>query len=421
MKQLELLRRCLIVSATVLVSVFLASAQTTGGQQGSQPRSTRGGTTNRGTTQQRLPTGMQTQQQPSFPEMRRPMFLQGKVILSDGTPAPPNVLIERVCSGRPIPEGYTDSKGRFGFEVGRNSNFIADASFSGTQAGPGSPWGNTGGFSTFGQSSTSVEGISERDLSGCELRASLPGYRSTRIELTGRRMFDNPDVGTIVLTKLGNVSGFTISATTLHAPKKAKKSYENGVKQARKKKWEKAQKELEKAVGAYPQYAEAWYLLGQVYEMEKKPAEARQAYAKALAADGKFISPYLRLARMAVGQGNWGEALEATSKILKLNPYDFPDAYFYNSLANLNLNNLSAAEKSAREAIKLKADRRFPQLEHVLGLSLAYQNNYREAAQHLKRYLELLPQANNAAIVKKQITQLESFVAQQQASTAPQQ
>jgi len=44
-----------------------------------------------------------------------------------------------------------------------------------------------------------MPGISERDLMGCEIRAVLPGFRSEPVSLAGRRMFDNPDVGTIIL------------------------------------------------------------------------------------------------------------------------------------------------------------------------------------------------------------------------------
>ncbi|MCW8138610.1 MAG: hypothetical protein KIT58_06875, partial [Planctomycetota bacterium] len=203
--------------------------------------------------------------------MQRPIFLQGKVVLDDGTPAPPQTVIERVCNGRPIPEGYTDSKGRFSFQVGQNTNLVADASFGGADQdlamnrgmGGSQGMGGMGGGMGAGGLGGRGGGITERDLMGCELRASLPGYRSSSVELTGRRMFDNPDVGTLILKKLANVEGFTISATTLHAPKNAQKAFEKGMKEASKKKLDKAQKELETAVSLYPEYAVAWQALGQ--------------------------------------------------------------------------------------------------------------------------------------------------------------
>ena len=391
----------------------------TGGNRGggTRPPTTQPGPTAPGQPQTQFPGQTRQPQVQRFPEMRRPIYLQGKVVFEDGTPAPPNVLIERVCAGRPIPEGYTDSKGRFSFEVGRNAHLIPDASVGSYGTPPGlspSQWG--GG--PFGGPDT---GVSERDLLGCELRARLAGYRSTSIELTGRKMFDNPNVGTIILHKLGDVSGYTISMSSLQAPKKAKKAFKKGVKEAGKKKWAKAQKEFEKAVAEYPKYAEAWYALGQVYQAQKNVAKAREAYEKAIEADQKYMNPYVKLALLDAMNNQWDKVAERTGLVLKRNPYDFPEAYFLNSMAHLNLKNNAEAEKAAREAIKMEYWKQRPQLEQILGLALAFQNQYEEAAVHLRRYLELTPNARNAPLVREQLSRLEQFLAQQQPSDVPKQ
>ena len=210
-----LVRSCLRWAAMLVGCVSLVFAQEQGGQApgGQQPGG--GGTPGGGTPGGGRPTSPQQpgegrgqfpgQERQQFPEMERPIFLQGKVMLDDGTPAPPQTVIERVCNGRPIPEGYADSKGRFSFQLGQNTSFIADASFGGDDRdmtsmnrGMGNPQtgGGMGGPTMGGRGG---RGVSERDLVGCELRASLPGYRSSSVELSGRRMFDNPDVGTIML------------------------------------------------------------------------------------------------------------------------------------------------------------------------------------------------------------------------------
>ncbi len=391
----------------------------TGGDRGggARPPTTQPGPTTPGQPQTQFPGETRQPELQRFPEMQRPIFLQGKVVFEDGTPAPPNVLIERVCAGRPIPEGYTDSRGRFSFEVGRNAHLIPDASVGSYGTPPGlspSQWGG-GGFGT------GTTGISERDLAGCELRARLAGYRSTSVELTGRRMFDNPNVGTLVLHKIGDVSGYTISMSSLQAPKKAKKAFKKGVKEAGKKKWGKAQKEFEKAVAEYPKYAEAWFALGQVYQAQKNIEKAREAYAKAIEADEKYMNPYVKLAYLDAMKNDWSKVAELTGLVLKRNPYDFPEAYFLNSMAHLNLKNNSEAEKSAREAIKMEYWRKRPQLEQILGLALAFQNQYEEAAVHLRRYLELTPNARNAALVREQLSRLEQFLDRQKPAGVPKQ
>src|SRR5262245_19909823 len=82
-----------------------------------------------------FPGNNPTQQNPNdqmnhFPEQQRPIFLSGKVMLDDGTPPPDSVVIERVCNGNPRAEAYTDSKGRFSFQLGQNHGMMQDASMS---------------------------------------------------------------------------------------------------------------------------------------------------------------------------------------------------------------------------------------------------------------------------------------------------
>ena len=107
---------------------------------------------------------------------------------------------------------------------------------------------------------------------------------------------DRPDLGTIVLRRYANVEGTTISMTSLQAPKEAKKAFDKGRKAIGKKKWAEAKLQLEKAVGLYPQYAAAWCDLGRTLEESGNIPEARKAYAQALTADTKFVTPYLQLA-----------------------------------------------------------------------------------------------------------------------------
>ncbi len=354
------------------------------------------------------------QQQQRMPEMQRSIFLSGKVMLDDGTPPPEPVTIERVCNGNPRPEGYTDSKGRFSFELGRNSAMMADAStnMGGDGFGNGMPgppqrggFGNTG----FGGNANI-----EQQLMGCELRASLPGFRSDMINLAGRRVMDNPDVGTIVLHRLANVEGFTFSATSGMAPKDAKKAFEKSRDLLKKKKLPEAQKELEKATSLYPKYATAWYDLGRVYEAQNQVEPARKAFESSIEADPKYVNPYLNLSGIFAKEGNWEKTAEFTAKALKLNPFEYPTMYFYNAVANLNLQKLDDAEKSAREARKLDAKNRIPKIDHVLGIVLAQKRDLPGAKDSLSAYLKASPNAGDADQVKKQLEQIDKMIAEGQ-------
>ncbi|MBM3746756.1 MAG: tetratricopeptide repeat protein [Acidobacteria bacterium] len=364
------------------------------------------------TRQPEFPTQRQQEQ---FPEMQRPVFLSGRVMMEDGTPPPDPVVIERVCNGVPRPEAYTDSKGRFSFQLGQNTSMLADASVS--SAADPLDMGRQQQGGAFGRPG---RGVSERELMGCELRASLPGFRSDIVSLAGRRVMDNPEVGVIVLRRLGNVEGTTISMTSLQAPKDAKKAYEKGQEAVRRKKWGDALKEFEKAVKVHPNYAAAWFELGMLHERQKNVEQARQAYAESLRSDGKYVKPYLQLAGIFMQERKWQEAADSTSRVLRLNPLDFPAAYFYNSVAHFNLRNLDEAEKSAREALKLDPQHRIPKLEHLLGVILANKADYAGAAEHMKNYIERAPDAADIDTVRKQLVEIEKLLAGR-AAAPPQQ
>jgi tetratricopeptide (TPR) repeat protein len=361
-----------------------------------------------------------------FPEQARPIFLSGKVMLDDGTPPPDSVVIERVCNGNPRAEAYTDSKGRFSFQLGQNQGVLQDASMSSAGGGGFGGFGNEGGGiggrsqSDVGGFGGSRSGPSERDLMGCEIRASLPGFRSDVVNLSGRRAFDNPDLGTIILHRMGNVEGTTISATSLNAPKDAKKAYEKGRDLLKKKKAPEAEKELEKAVQIYPKYSVAWYELGRIRESRNEVESARKAYGEALAADAKFVKPYHQLAGLSLKEQKWQDVADTTSRLIKLDPVDYPDAYFYNSVANYYLKNFDVAEKSAREAQKLDTRNRIPKTNQLLGVILAEKQDFAGAAENIKKYLTFLPAGQEAETAKKQLIELEKMTAAPAPAQEPQ-
>jgi len=242
---------------------------------------------------------------------------------------------------------------------------------------------------------------------GCEIRASLAGYRSDVVTLSGRRMFDNPDIGVIILHRLSNVEGNTISAISLQAPKDAKKAFDKGNDLLKKKKPAEAQKEFEKAVELYPKYATALYALGRTRETQNDLDGARKAYDQALASDPKYLYPYRQLVGLAVKAQNWQEVAETSGKLVKLDPVDFPEAHYYNSVANYYLKNYDVAEKSIREVQKLDTRNRMPKSNQLLGAILIEKQDYVGAAEQLRKFVTLVPAGPDSESAKKQLAELE--------------
>jgi TolA-binding protein len=340
----------------------------------------------------------------------RPIFLSGKVMFDDGSPTNPDIRIERVCGGGNMHvESHTDSKGRFSFQLGGNpaeaigAADASDANFGANSRNPNSPFGSLGG---------SRNGISETQLWGCDLRASYPGYRSDVVTLAGRRSMDDPNLGTIILHRLGNVQGTTISLTTAAAPKSAQKSFDKALQAARKSKYDEAEQHLRDATGEYPKYAVAWFMLGQMQQRQNKIENARKSYLAAVEADRKYVSPYDQLALLAAQEGKWEDAAGYSKQAIDLNPVEFPSSFWYNTVSNYNLNKIAEASKSAQALIKLDTRHRYPEVNRLMAEIALNNKEYAGAAGYLHAYLEQQPAAKDAEVLKQQLLKIEEASAQ---------
>ncbi len=326
-------------------------------------------------------------------------FITGTVQMDDGTPPPQSLTVEKICGARRQPAAYTDHKGHFSFQVGGGVNTILpDASESASNSGFGPP--------PIPGTKAAAQAANDTNLSDCELVAVLPGYRSDSVYLGQRRTLDNPDIGVIVLHRTSNVPGTTISATLLNAPKDARKAYDKGLQEERAGKQEQAMKSFDKAVELHPAFAGAWFELGHL-QAATDPAKARVSFQKALAADPKYVNPYVDLALMEVRDHNWKQALDVTTKAIQLDPIDFPALFFYRAIAEFNLDDLNAAEKSARQADHLDATHRMPKIQQLLATVLMQKHDYVAAAQYMREYLKRAPEARDAGESRVQLAAME--------------
>jgi tetratricopeptide (TPR) repeat protein len=358
---------------------------------------------------------------PSYPTMTRPLYVSGRVMTEDGTTPPSSVTIVRICNGVTRAMGYTDSKGNFSFDLNHADNAFQDASTPGLMGNGSDPTNTRASLddplsSMRGNNSSMGPGSNSNALMGCELRAQLAGYRSTAVQLAQRRSMDDPDVGTIFLHRMGQDEGSMVSMTSMLAPKDAKKAYEKGLDALKKKKTEDAKKEFEKAVTVYPKYAEAWYRLGALQLSEKNIEAARTSFGQAITADPKLVTPYVELAMLDARDGKWKETAESASKAIRLDPVDFPVAFYFDAVANYNLQNFEAAEKSARQLQKLDTQHRYPMADRILASLLAEKKDYPGAAQQMRNYLKFAGTAKDADEVRGQLQQLEKMISEQSAT-----
>ena len=383
-----------------------------------------GSTNTRGTT---TPSTLPGNTTPNSPTVTTPIFLSGRVVIDDGSPLPEPAAIVRVCNGSPHTEGYTDPSGSFGIQFGNETGVLQDASETagygngmpgagpGVMAGGAPAPGNTGQSGMGGgmqNSGTSNMAMTQR-LNNCELQARLSGYRSQSVMLAGRQPLDNPDIGTILLHRIAKgEEGNTVSAKSLAAPKDARKAFEKGLESAKKSKVDDAFRDFQKAVMLYPEYATAWCELGKIEAARGQLDIARGSFNEAVKSDPKYVDPYLELSLMALHDKNWPQLAELTGKALELDSFDYPQEFLFDAVAHYNMHEFDKAQKSVARAETLDSRHEFPQIAYLKGLVQLQHKEYAAAAESLRIYLKLAPNAEDAAKVREQLTQIEKYTSQ---------
>lgn len=325
--------------------------------------------------------------------------MDGRVAFEDGTPANPNIRIERVCGVTVRLQGHTDAKGQFYFQLGENLTVDTDAAST------------SSGLATAGMPSLMPHTTNSRSDTierGCDIRAAYPGYRSDSFTIPLQQTIDDLHVGTIVLHRVGAVHGTTLSVTTELAPKNAKKAYDKGMQLAGMGKFDEAETHFEAATRLYPQYATAWFARGQLKQSAGKLDNAKQCFQSAIAADKNYVSPYNQLAQIAGQQKSWQEAARYSSQVIQLNPVEFLSAYWYNAVANYNLQEWRAAQSSVLQLLKMDATHQYKEADNLAGHILLQQGDLAGAAQHMRAYLALNPSAKDMETTKEILAKLQA-------------
>jgi len=255
--------------------------------------------------------------------------------------------------------------------------------------------------------------LTRSGLGSCELSGEATGYRSEPLHLAGERLEGIVRVGTIGLRPLSRAregESFTVNARSMSAPDSAKQAFQLGQQQARKGKWAAACDYFRSAVQAYPRFALAWLELGRTQVQQNNFAEAQISFQQATAEDPSLMEAYIELARLAMEQKQWKSLADATDHIVALAAESSAAYWFLNSVAKFNLGDVAQAETSALRGLRLDTSHRVPQLEYLYGMILARQQNFRAAAEHIKAYLQITPQAPDAGEAQSKLAELEKLV-----------
>jgi len=328
------------------------------------------------------------------------IYFSGDVALEDGSKPPEAVLIQRVCKGVARDETWTDSRGRFSFKVTANGTDTSTADSA--QATPDKDLSKPIGNSTYYSSPITAA------LRDCEVQAVLAGFWSERVSIAVKNILDDTKIGRLTLHPMSPGQALTVSVTTLSAPTNARKAYDKGVLAVHEQRWDAASGEFTKAVAAYPKFAAAWFELGLLRQNKNDLAGAADAWKEALKSDAKYVRPYEGLTALSERQQNWADVEKYSHDWIQLDAEDFPAAYLYNAVASARLDKVEQAEHAAREGIRIDKERKIARCSYVLALLIMQKHEYSESAKFLRTYLELAPNAKDAAIVREELAKIEA-------------
>ena len=295
------------------------------------------------------------------------VILRGKVEMDDGTPLTKSVGLQKICS---------DSQG----------------------SGPG-PLTNKDGTYVW-----RVD-LSYMSTRRCFLESTAPGFTSSQVEISGiNPTSPNVELPPIKLTLkggdpylLGNDSGGEI-------PGKVKTQWEAAMKAAGAGDSPGAIRSLEGAVADNPKFGMGWHNLGILYSYAGDAAKSRNAFEKAIEVDPKLLQTHIIMTRLLIKEKNWDAASKMASTTLALDKQKlYPELYLHQAVAEYHLKDLAMAETHAKQALDPKSKRTVARAEYALGRILEAKGDTAGAKQHMTRYLELAPMADDAPVIKAHI------------------
>lgn len=161
---------------------------------------------------------------------------------------------------------------------------------------------------------------------------------------------------------------------------------------------------LEKAIGLYPRYAEAYQLLGVAHLQLEHVAQAESSLVKALEIEDRMPKAQYLLGVLYAMTGRANLAEKPLTRFAELDPQN-PDAHFELAKVDFALNKFLDAEVQARTAIKLKEPK--PGVYVVLGYSLLRQKKAEDARRAFQQFLKVNPSGPAADDLKGLIAQID--------------
>jgi len=182
-------------------------------------------------------------------------------------------------------------------------------------------------------------------------------------------------------------------------PKPARKAYEQGLKLQKENQAQQALAQFNQAIELYPDYFQALTERANLLMQRNQLAEAEADFERSLQINSKYPPSLRGIGYCQIQQQKFPAALSNLEKAYALEPR-VPMTLLLLGYANLSLDRYEEAKQSLQQALKLGPES--AARAHVyLAEVFAHEQKFKEAADELRKYLILKPQAADAPRLKE--------------------
>jgi tetratricopeptide (TPR) repeat protein len=200
----------------------------------------------------------------------------------------------------------------------------------------------------------------------------------------------------------------TVSMARLSIPGKASSEYKKACGALKDKKLPAAETHVRNAIAAYPNYAAAWVVLGDVLDEQHKHDDAQKACSQAETIDPSYSAPYLCLANFAAEDNDWKQVELLADRAMAVNPIETAASLYLMAAAAFHTDHVKEAEANALEAVRLDLWHHIPEVHLLLAHVYQAKGDIKAQAEQLKEYIKMDPGAPNYAEAKAMLAQIDA-------------
>jgi tetratricopeptide (TPR) repeat protein len=204
----------------------------------------------------------------------------------------------------------------------------------------------------------------------------------------------------------GNAAGApSVAAVDLNVPDDARKEFEQANQDMGRQDWTSAQQRLNRAISAYPQYAQAYNNLAAVYGHLNDPVHVRESLEKAIELNDHLVPALVNLAKLCFQDKNAARAETLLENATRAEPNN-PATMTLLAQAQLLDKHFDAAIATAH-SVHAMPHQNFALVHYIAARAFERENRLQDALAELQVFLTEEPKGPRADHVREELAQIQ--------------